>query len=103
GQVVVVRRGVVSAVEAIEGTTEAIRRGTALSGPGAVIVKGVAPTHDFRFDTPGIGPDTLEVAADGGAAAGALAAGHVALSAAAAVGARAEAAGVALVSVAAAE
>ena len=42
GQVVVVRRGVVSAVEAIEGTTEAIRRGTALSGAGAVVVKGVA-------------------------------------------------------------
>ena len=62
GQTVVVRRGVVSAVEAIEGTTETIRRGTALGGPGAVVVKGVAPTHDFRFDTPGIGPDTLDVA-----------------------------------------
>src|SRR5439155_743342 len=35
GQTVVVRRGAVSAVEAIEGTTAAIRRGTALSGRGA--------------------------------------------------------------------
>jgi hypothetical protein len=55
---VVVRRGAGHAVEAIEGTTAAIRRGTALSGPGAVVVKGVAAGHDFRFDTPGIGPDT---------------------------------------------
>jgi len=103
GQVVVVRRGVVSAMEAIEGTTEAIRRGTSLSGPGAVIVKGVAPTHDFRFDTPGIGPDTLEVAAAGGAAVVAIAAGHVAIIERAAVVARADAAGIALVSVDAAE
>ena len=75
GQAVVVRRGVVSAVEAIEGTTEAIRRGTALSGPGAVVVKGVAPAHDFRFDTPGIGPDTLDAAVAGGAAVVAIAGG----------------------------
>ena len=103
GQVVVVRRGVVSAVEAIEGTTECIRRGTALSGPGAVVVKGVAPTHDFRFDTPGIGPDTLEAAVLGGAAVVAIAAGHVAIIERAAVVARADAAGIALVSVDAAE
>jgi len=77
GQTVVVRRGAVSAVEAIEGTTEAIRRGTALSGPGAVIVKGVAPGHDFRFDVPGIGPDTLEAATAGGASALAIQAGSV--------------------------
>jgi UDP-2,3-diacylglucosamine hydrolase len=77
GQTVVVRRGAVGAVEAIEGTTEAIRRGTALSGPGAVIVKGVAPGHDFRFDVPGIGPDTLEAAAAGGASALAIQAGSV--------------------------
>jgi UDP-2,3-diacylglucosamine hydrolase len=103
GQVVVVRRGVVSAVEAIEGTTETIRRGTSLSGPGAVVVKGVAATHDFRFDTPGIGPDTLAAAAAGGASVVAIEAGRVAIIDRATVVAHADAAGIALVSVDAAE
>jgi UDP-2,3-diacylglucosamine hydrolase len=103
GQVVVVRRGVVSAVEAIEGTTETIRRGTALSGQGAVVVKGVAQGHDFRFDTPGIGADTIEAAAAGGAAVVAIEAGRVAIIDRSAVVARADAAGIALVSVDAAK
>jgi DUF1009 family protein len=77
GQTVVVKRGAVGAVEAIEGTTETIRRGTALSGAGAVVVKAVASAHDFRFDTPAIGPDTLEAAAAGGATAVAIDAGRV--------------------------
>jgi DUF1009 family protein len=79
GQTVVVRRGAVSAVEAIEGTTEAIRRGTALSGRGAVVVKAVAPDHDFRFDIPAIGLESLQAAAAGGAAAVAIEAGRVLL------------------------
>jgi DUF1009 family protein len=79
GQTVVVRRGAVSAVEAIEGTTEAIRRGTALSGPGAVVVKAVAPDHDFRFDTPAIGLQSLQAAAAGGAGVVAIEAGRVLL------------------------
>jgi hypothetical protein len=99
GQTVVVRRGAVSAVEAIEGTTEAIRRGTALSGPGAVIVKGVSAGHDFRFDTPGIGPETVAAAAGGCAAALAIQAGCVLMLERAATTARADAAGMALVSV----
>jgi UDP-2,3-diacylglucosamine hydrolase len=77
GQTVVVRRGAVSAVEAIEGTTETVRRGTALSGPGAVVVKATARGHDFRFDTPAIGPDTLQAAAAGGVTAVAVEAGRV--------------------------
>jgi len=99
GQTVVVRRGAVSAVEAIEGTTEAIRRGTALSGPGAVIVKGVAPGHDFRFDVPGIGPDTLEAATAGGASALAIQAGSVLVLEPEETIRRADKAGMALVSV----
>jgi UDP-2,3-diacylglucosamine hydrolase len=99
GQTVVVRRGVVSAVEAIEGTTEAIRRGTTLSGAGAVVVKAVTAKHDFRFDVPGIGPDTVEAAVAGGASAMALAAGRVLIVDAEATVARADAAGMALVSV----
>jgi hypothetical protein len=77
GQTVVVRRGAVTAVEAAEGTTEAIRRGTGLAGRGAVVVKAVARDHDYRFDVPTIGPQTLEAAAAGGAAVVAAEAGRV--------------------------
>lgn len=66
GQTVVVRRGVVVAVEAVEGTTETVRRGAALGGQGTVVVKVVAADHDYRFDAPAIGPETLAVAAEGG-------------------------------------
>jgi UDP-2,3-diacylglucosamine hydrolase len=98
GQTVVVRRGAVSAVEAIEGTTVAVRRGTALSGPGAVVVKAVAPDHDFRFDVPTIGPDTVEAAAEGGATVVALEAGRVFVLDRDTTTRRADAAGIALVS-----
>ena len=99
GQTVVVRRGAISAVEAIEGTTETIRRGTALSGPGAVVVKAVTAAHDFRFDVPGIGPDTVEAAAAGGASTLAVAAGRVLILERAETVRRADAAGMALVSI----
>jgi DUF1009 family protein len=99
GQTVVVRRGAVGAVEAIEGTTEAIRRGTALSGPGAVVVKAVAEGHDYRFDVPAIGPETVDAAAAGGAAVLAVQAGCVLIVDRPATIARANAAGLALVSV----
>ncbi|HUF92384.1 MAG TPA: UDP-2,3-diacylglucosamine diphosphatase LpxI [Candidatus Limnocylindria bacterium] len=98
GQTVVVKGGVVSAVEAMEGTSEAIRRGTALSGPGAVVVKSVARAHDFRFDIPTVGTETVEAAAAGGAGVVALEAGRVFLLDREATAARADAAGIALVS-----
>jgi DUF1009 family protein len=98
GQTVVVKRGAVGAVEAIEGTTETIRRGTALSGPGAVVVKAVAPAHDFRFDIPAIGPETLATAAAGGATAVAVEAGRVLILEREATIRQADAAGIALVS-----
>ncbi len=60
GQTVVVKDGVVLAVEALEGTDAAIRRGGQLSGSGAVIVKVAKPNQDFRFDLPCIGRETLE-------------------------------------------
>ena len=68
GQTVVLRHGAVVAVEAVEGTTEAIRRGTVLGGAGAVIVKAIARDHDYRIDTPAIGPETVAAAVAGGAA-----------------------------------
>jgi len=97
GQTVVIKRGAVGAVEAIDGTTETIRRGTGLSGPGAVVVKAVARAHDFRFDTPAIGPETLEAAAAGGATTVAVEAGRVLILEPEVTIPRADAAGMALV------
>ncbi len=56
GQCVVVRRQVVTALEAIEGTDEAIRRGGRLAGKGAVVVKVCTPGQDLRFGLPAVGP-----------------------------------------------
>ena len=59
GQCVVVRDSTVLAVEAIEGTDAAIRRGGALGHKKAVVVKLRKPGQDFRFDLPAIGPMTI--------------------------------------------
>ncbi len=59
GQTVVVRNGLVLALEAVEGTDEAIRRGGRLGGPGAVVVKLCKPGQDERFDLPAVGVRTL--------------------------------------------
>jgi DUF1009 family protein len=61
GQCVVVRRQIVVAFEAIEGTDETIRRGGRLAGAGAVVVKVSKPRQDLRFDVPAVGRDTLQV------------------------------------------
>ncbi len=55
GQTVVVKNQAVLAVEAIEGTDEAIRRGGRLCGKGAVVVKICKPQQDLRFDLTAIG------------------------------------------------
>jgi DUF1009 family protein len=60
GQCVVVRRQVVTALEAIEGTDDTIRRGGRLAGPGAVVVKVCKPGQDLRFDLPAVGEGTIE-------------------------------------------
>lgn len=69
GQTVVVRHKAVVAVEAIEGTDEAIRRGCALAGRGAVAVKVAKPRQDPRFDVPVVGEGTLRALAEGGGTA----------------------------------
>jgi UDP-2,3-diacylglucosamine hydrolase len=79
GQTVIVKRGVVVAVETVEGTTDAIRRGARQGGADTVIVKAVARDHDYRFDTPAIGPETLRAAAEGKTAVVAIEAGRVML------------------------
>jgi DUF1009 family protein len=99
GQTVVVRAGSVAAVEAMEGTDVAIRRGLELAGPGAVVVKATGPAHDYRFDVPAIGAATLTVCAAGRAAAVAVEAGRVLLLDRARVAAEAERAGISVVGV----
>jgi DUF1009 family protein len=75
GQCVVVRRQVVVALEAIEGTDETIRRGGRLAGPGVVVVKVSKPHQDLRFDVPAVGRDTIRVMTEVKAAVLALEAG----------------------------
>jgi DUF1009 family protein len=67
GQTVVVKGGNVLAVEAAEGTDEALRRGGKLGGAGAVVVKLCKPGQDERFDLPAIGLSTLAVMHECGA------------------------------------
>jgi len=59
GQTVVVEQGSVLAVEALEGTDAAIRRGGRLGTGGACVVKVARPGQDLRFDLPAIGLGTL--------------------------------------------
>jgi DUF1009 family protein len=59
GQTVVVKDQIVLALEAIEGTDAAIRRGGKLGKGGVVVVKVVKPSQDLRLDLPVIGPTTI--------------------------------------------
>ena len=59
GQTVVVKNMTAVAIEGIEGTDEAIKRGGTLAGKGVVVVKAAASNHDFRVDVPTIGDQTL--------------------------------------------
>ena len=64
GQTVIVKNGTVLAVEAFEGTNEAMNRGGILAREGAVMVKVAKPNQDMRFDVPVIGVETMRVAAE---------------------------------------
>jgi DUF1009 family protein len=63
GQTVIVKNGTVLAVEGFEGTDETIKRGGALGGKYAIMVKVAKPNQDMRFDVPVIGVATVGVAA----------------------------------------
>ncbi len=76
GQTVVVRRQVVAAVEALEGTDNAIRRGCSLAGQGAVVVKVFKPGQDERLDLPSVGLTTIETMREAGAVCLAVEAGR---------------------------
>lgn len=64
GQTVCVVRGVITAVEAVEGTDAAIKRSFDLVGSAGVVVKTCKPNQDQRMDLPAIGADTIKTLAD---------------------------------------
>lgn len=66
GQTVVVKDGTVLAVEAFEGTNEALKRGGALGRKNAIMIKVAKPNQDMRFDVPVIGVQTVRIAAQVG-------------------------------------
>jgi UDP-2,3-diacylglucosamine hydrolase len=66
GQTIVIKNGTIVAVEALEGTNEAIKRGGTLAREGAVMIKVSKPNQDMRFDVPVIGVETVRIAAESG-------------------------------------
>jgi UDP-2,3-diacylglucosamine hydrolase len=66
GQTIIIKNGTIIAVEALEGTNEAIKRGGTLAREGAVMVKVSKPNQDMRFDVPVIGIETVRIAAESG-------------------------------------
>jgi DUF1009 family protein len=59
GQTVIVKKQVVVAVEALEGTDAAIERGGTLAKSGFIVVKVSKPRQDLRFDVPAVGVETV--------------------------------------------
>jgi hypothetical protein len=100
GQSVVVRHRAVMALEAIEGTDEAIRRGGRLGGAGCCVVKVAKPGQDPRFDVPTVGLRTLRTLAEVKGALLAVEAGATLVLGREAVAAAADAAGIGVVGVA---
>lgn len=66
GQTVIVKNKMILAVEAIEGTNEAIKRGCSLAKSEVIVVKVAKPSQDERFDIPTIGEQTIEILASYG-------------------------------------
>jgi UDP-2,3-diacylglucosamine hydrolase len=69
GQTLVVKNGAVVAVEGLEGTDRAIRRGGRLAGPGFVVVKAGRTSQDMRIDVPAVGLATVKALLQAGGAA----------------------------------
>ena len=59
GQTIAVKHQAVVAVEAMEGTDEAIARAGHLAGDGVSIIKVAKPNQDMRFDVPIVGLATI--------------------------------------------
>ena len=78
GQTVLVKSGMVLAVEAFEGTNAAILRAGRLS-KGSVLCKAAREGHDWRFDIPVVGLTTLKKMKKAGVTALAFQAGRLIL------------------------
>lgn len=98
GQTIVVKNKTVIAVEALEGTDRAIERGCALANGSCVVIKVSRTNQDYRYDSPGIGLKTLENLIAGKGSVIAVEAGRVMIVNQPKVVARADQAGVSLVS-----
>ena len=79
GQTIIIRNGTIVAVEALEVTNEAIKRGGTFAREGAVMVKVSKPNQDMRFDVPVIGVETLRIAVESGVCVIAVEAGKTLL------------------------
>ena len=79
GQTVMVKRGMVLAVEAFEGTNRAIKRGGRLGGKGGIVFKAAREGHDMRFDIPVVGLKTLKTMKSSGVTALVFPAGRLIL------------------------
>lgn len=97
GQGVVVSRGRIEAIEAVEGTNRMISHVAAARGRPAkllaahgVLVKRPKPGQELRVDLPAIGPETVERAAEAGLAGLAVLAGQTLVAARAETAARAD-------------
>jgi len=67
GQTIVAGQKMILAVEAVEGTDEAIRRGGELAGKKkAIVCKAQRKRQDPRFDIPTVGLDTIAVMKESG-------------------------------------
>lgn len=96
GQAVVVERGIVLGIEAIEGTDALVARCGALrrEASGGVLVKLAKPSQERRVDLPTIGTRTVEAVADAGLAGIAVEAGRALVAGASGVAAAADARGI---------
>lgn len=77
GQTILVKEGMVLAVEAFEGTNATLRRGAKLGGKGSVMIKVAKRDHDMRFDIPVFGEHTVKLCKKCGIRAVAFQAGRL--------------------------
>lgn len=79
GQTVIIKDKAVVAVEGMEGTDAAIRRGGELAGPGTVVIKLSRSKQDRRIDLPAVGVSTVREMVDAECAALCVEAHNVAI------------------------
>lgn len=67
GQCLVLRQGMVVAVEAMEGTNSCILRAGELAGTGCVVLKAFKPGQEEHVDQPSVGLETIRTMIEAGA------------------------------------